>query len=54
MLARAHSQPRKKELLAHLHKQVRTLQVKRNCLIEECQKQKLRLDKLRAKAAYQK
>jgi chaperonin cofactor prefoldin len=45
---------RKKELLGHLHKQVRTLQVKRNCLIEECQKQKMRLDELRSKAAQKK
>jgi hypothetical protein len=36
--------PRKKELLAHLNKQIRTLQVKRTCLIEECQKHKLRVD----------
>lgn len=34
----------KKEILAHLHKQIRTLQLKRNCLLGECQKHKITLD----------
>jgi chaperonin cofactor prefoldin len=44
---------RKKEVLAQLHKQIRTLQVKRNCLVEECQKHKAKVDQLRARAAGQ-
>lgn len=41
----------KKEVLAHLQKQVRTLQLKRNCLLGECQKHKTKLDELRVKAS---
>ena len=45
---------RKKQLLATLNKEIRMLQVKRIFLSEECQKQKGRVDELRAKAVKEK
>ena len=45
---------RKKELLARLNKEIRMLQVKRNFLVEECQKHKERVDELRVKAVKEK